>query len=290
MRTMIEEMKEGRRIKSLDPFTTIIPYIMVERSDSQNTITDCFDVSGAEALIRKLRAEGYDSIGILHIVLAAYVRAISQRPGVNRYIRGQKIYARKGIVINMAVKKKMSISGRETTIKLHFEPSDTLYDVYKKFNDLLTETLQDDGSENSTDSAAKIIGFIPGLIKKWVIWFLKLLDYFGLLPMALLNASPFHGSMFVTSMASLNIPPIRHHLYNFGNVPVFIAFGAKRPELVLDVDGNVTKRKVVDFVANLDERICDGYYYASALKIFKKYLTYPEGLLEAPEEVVEDLP
>ena len=219
-------MKEGRRIRTLDPFSTIIPYIMVERSDSQNTINDCFDVSGAEALVRKLRADGYDSIGILHIVLAAYVRAISQRPGVNRYIRGQKIYARKGIVINMAVKKKMSISGQETTIKLHFEPGDTLYDVYKKFNDLLNETIQEEGSENSTDAVAKIIGYIPGLVKKWVIWLLKLLDYFGLLPMALLNASPFHGSMFITSMGSLGVPPIFHHLYDFGNVPVFCSFGS----------------------------------------------------------------
>ena len=63
-------MKEGRRLKSLDPFTTIVPYIMVERSDSQNTINESFDVSGAEALIRRLRQDGYDSIGILHIIIA----------------------------------------------------------------------------------------------------------------------------------------------------------------------------------------------------------------------------
>lgn len=284
------EMKEGRRIKTLNPFSTIIPYIMVERSDSQNTINDCFDVSGAEQLVRRLRTEGYDSIGILHIVIAAYVRAISQRPAVNRFIRGQKIYARNGIVINMAVKRKMSLDGDETTVKLKCNPSDTLIDIYHKFNELLLDTVSSEESEaNSTDTAARIIGYIPGLIKKWVIWFLKTLDYFGLLPSALINASPFHGSMFITSMASLNIPPIRHHLYNFGNVPVFIAFGAKRAELVLNEDGSVTKRRVVDFVANLDERICDGYYYASALKMFKKYLVSPEALLNPPEEVVEDI-
>ena len=284
------EMKEGRRIKTLNPFSTIIPYIMVERSDSQNTINDCFDVSGAEQLVRRLRTEGYDSIGILHIVIAAYVRAISQRPAVNRFIRGQKIYARNGIVINMAVKRKMSLDGDETTVKLKCNPSDTLIDIYHKFNELLLDTVSSEESEaNSTDTAARIIGYIPGLIKKWVIWFLKTLDYFGLLPSALINASPFHGSMFITSMASLNIPPIRHHLYNFGNVPVFIAFGAKRAELVVNEDGSVTKRRVVDFVANLDERICDGYYYASALKMFKKYLVSPEALLNPPEEVVEDI-
>ncbi len=282
-------MKEGRRIKTLNPFYSIIPYIMVERSDSQNTITESFDVSGAEKLVRRLRTEGYDSIGILHIVIAAYVRTVSQRPAVNRFIRGQKVYARNGIVVNMAIKRKMSIDAPETTVKMKFEPSDTLYDVYEKFNRLFMETVEDDGSGNSTDAVAKIIGYIPGLVKKFVIWLLKLLDYFGLLPRAIREASPFHGSMFITSMASLNIPPIRHHLYNFGNVPIFIAFGAKRPELVLNEDGTVTKRRVVDFVANLDERICDGYYYASALKLLKKYMTSPEALLDPPAEIVEDI-
>ena len=287
--TRIQEMKEGRRIKTLNPFSAIIPYIMVERSDSQNTINDCFDVSGAEKLVRQLRSEGYDSIGILHIIIAAYVRALSQRPAVNRFIRGQKIYARNGIIINMAVKRKMSLDGAETTIKLKCNPSDTLIDVYEKFNKLVLETIGHEEAQNDTDITAAIVGHIPGLIKKWVIWLLKTLDYFGLLPKAIINASPFHGSMFITSMASLNIPPIRHHLYNFGNVPVFIAFGAKRPELVLNEDGSVTKRRVVDFVANLDERICDGYNYASALKMFKKYLVSPDALLNPPEEVVEDL-
>lgn len=281
-------MKEGRRLKSLDPFTTIVPYIMVERSDSQNTINESFDVSGAEALIRRLRQDGYDSIGILHIIIAAYVRTISQRPAVNRFIRGQKIYARNNIVINMAVKKKMSLEGQETTIKLVFEPSDTLYDVYDKVNAALKEVYED-GDEGGVDAAARIIGYIPGLVKKWAIWFLKTLDYFGFLPSFLTALSPFHGSLFITSMASLNIPPIKHHLYNFGNVPLFLAFGAKRPELLLDIDGNVKKRRVVDFVFNLDERICDGYYFASALKIFKKNLVFPDTLLEAPETIVEDV-
>ncbi len=284
-------MKEGRRLKSLDPFTTFVPYIMVERSDSQNTINDSFDVAGAETLVRRLRSEGYDSIGILHIVLASYVRAVSQRPAVNRFIRGQKIYARNGIVVNMAIKRKMSLDGQETTIKVRFEPTDTLIDVYHKFNKVLEENMKDDDSGgNATDVFAAIIGHIPGLVKKFIVWLLKLMDYFGLIPGYLIReASPFHGSLFITSMASLNIRPIRHHLYNFGNVPLFLAFGAKRPELVLNEDGSVTKHRVVDFVFNIDERICDGYYFASAMKIFKKYLTAPEGLLEPPEQVIEDV-
>ena len=51
------------------------------------------------------------------------------------------------------------------------------------------------------------------------------LDYHGWLPKALMKVSPFHGSMIVTSMGSLGIPAIYHHLYNFGTCSLFVAMG-----------------------------------------------------------------
>lgn len=282
---MAKRVKEGRRLR-LDPFSAIIPYIMVQRNDAQNHIEISFETANAEAMIRELRQEGYDSIGMLHILIAAYVRTVSQRPAVNRFIRGQKIYARNDIVVNLAVKKKMSLEGVETTIKMHFKPEYTIFDVYDVVNDALKEVYEE--ADTSVDKVANVINYIPGLIKKGVISLLKTMDYFGLIPSYLIEASPFHGSLFITNMASLNIPAIMHHLYNFGNVPLFIAFGAKRGDLFLDEDGSVRKRRVIDLVLNMDERICDGYYYASAMKMLKKYLTNPEDLREPPKEIVID--
>lgn len=282
---MAKRVKEGRHLR-LDPFSAIIPYIMVQRNDAQNHIEISFETANAEAMIRELRQEGYDSIGMLHILIAAYVRTVSQRPAVNRFIRGQKIYARNDIVVNLAVKKKMSLEGVETTIKMHFKPEYTIFDVYDVVNDALKEVYEE--ADTSVDKVANVINYIPGLIKKGVISLLKTMDYFGLIPSFLIEASPFHGSLFITNMASLNIPAIMHHLYNFGNVPLFIAFGAKRGDLFLDEDGSVRKRRVIDLVLNMDERICDGYYYASAMKMLKKYLTNPEDLREPPKEIVID--
>ncbi|WBY63961.1 hypothetical protein [Thermocaproicibacter melissae] len=115
------------------------------------------------------------------------------------------------------------------------------------------------------------------------------MDYFGLLPMALLKVSPFHGSLFITSMGSLGIPPIYHHLYNFGNVPVFLAFGAKRYENQIDDSGKVVKKKYIDYTFVTDERICDGFYFASALKLFRSYLANPSTLDTPPQKVIRDM-
>ena len=283
---MAKKMKEGYRVKDVDAFSTFIPYVMVERSDSQNTINESFDVAPTERFIRQMRQEGLDSFGVLHVILGAYVRMVSQRPRVNRYIRGQKIWARNDITVSLAIKRKMSVDGSETTIKMHFKPDYDIYQVYEVINTAIKKGLET--NTNSTDNTAKIIGYIPGLVKKFAIWMLKTLDYFNLLPSALIEASPFHASLFITNMASLNIPPIRHHLYNFGNCPLFIAFGAKRTMYDFTEDGDPVKKRVIDIVVNMDERTTDGYYWASSLKQFKYVMAHPEVLKEKPENVLKD--
>ncbi len=280
------DRKDGWRLRGLDPYETVSPYVMVERNDASNLFNDKFEITAAEEFVRKKRAEGLKGFGIMHVILAAYIRTVSQKPYLNRFISGQKAFARNGIEINMAVKRKLAANETNTVIKVHFEPEDTATDVYNKFTQTKDAAFSDE--ENDFDNTAKIINYIPGLLKKFVVWFLKLLDYFGMLPNAILKVSPFHGSMFITSMGSLGIPPIYHHLYNFGNVPVFVAFGTKRHAFELDENGNAIKKNYIDYCVVTDERICDGFAYASAFKTFRRYLLHPELLDVKPESVVYD--
>lgn len=282
---MSKRIKEGHRVKNINPFDTFIPFVMVDRNDSQNTISDSFEIAPTEEFIRQMRAEGLDGFGVLHVILAAYVRMVSQRPKVNRYIRGQRVWARNEITVSLAIMRKMSLDGVETTIKMHFKPDYNIYQVY----DEVTRAIESGMKETNTDGVAKGLTRIPRLLLKFTIWFLKTLDYFNLILPSLRDASPFHASMFITNMASLNIPPIRHHLYNFGNCPLFIAFGAKRTVYDFTEEGEPFKKRVVDIVVNIDERTTNGYYWASSLKMFKHYLAHPELLREKPEHVVEDI-
>ena len=109
------------------------------------------------------------------------------------------------------------------------------------------------------------------------------------LPTALTNLSPFHGSLFITSMGSLGIPPIYHHLYNFGNIPAFLAYGRRRHVNELNVLGQMERRSYYDVAMVLDERICNGFYYASAWKHMKHILKNPD-ILDTVPEVTPDIP
>ena len=155
---MAKRQKEGFRVKDVTPFGTFIPYIMVERSDSQNTITDFFEIAPAEKLIKEMRAEGLDSFGVMHVILAAYVRMVSQRPRTNRFIRGQKIWARNDIAVSLTIKRKMALDGEDTTVKMHFQPDYDIYDVYKEVN-----TSIDDFTEDGEPFKKRVIDIVVNI-------------------------------------------------------------------------------------------------------------------------------
>lgn len=281
------DRKEGRRLRTVPALNQFEPYIMIERNDACNQFSGAVEISETDRWLRAKRQEGYKGLGMLHLFIAAYIRVVSQLPGLNRFVSGQRIYARNEILINMMVKRGITTESEETCAKVVFEPTDTIYDVYRKMNEAVEEIRASDDS--GTEKVAGVLMKMPRLILKFAVWIIKLLDYFDLLPMSLLRVSPFHGSMIVTDLGSLGIPPIYHHLYNFGNLPVFLAFGAKRRVVELDRHSQPVEHKYVDYKIVCDERIVDGAYYAAAFKHLKYFLKNPSELEHAPDKVLDDI-
>ena len=275
------------RVRGISPMARLVPYIMEDRIGSQNFIFDKINLTHIDKYIKKKQEHGLKNFNLMHIIIAAYARTCSQRPAINRFIRGQKIYSRELVEVCLVIKKEMTLESPDTVIKILLKPDCTADDVYNALNEKIEGYR--DVKDSGFDKLAKVLNYIPGLLLRWTIRFLRFLDYCGLLPRALTNLSPFHASFFITSMGSLGIPPIVHHLYDFGNVPTFCAFGAKQREFKVNPDGSVYKYSYVEVTYNLDERICDGFYYASALKYMRNLFRKPELLDSPPETVVKDI-
>ena len=284
------DRSDGRKVRTLAPMAQITMYFQWERNICSNFFEDSFEITHIDRYIRQKRREGLTDFGITHVLLAAYVRGVAKYPQLNRFISGQKVYSRgDDIQYCMVVKKEMTVDSPDTSIKVHLNPRDTAEDVYHKLNAAIESVKATQELDSSLDGLIQYLNLIPGLLLKFVVWLLKLLDYFGLLPKFLLELSPFHGSLFFTSMGSLGIPPIYHHLYDFGNIPCFGAFGCKRRATEVTEDGTVVQKKYIDVKFVLDERICDGYYYATFFKHYRRLLAHPEVLDNPPEEVIKDI-
>ena len=281
---------DGRLVRTLPPMSKVSPYIMVNRVGASNMIADHIEITELDRYVHEKRRQGLTEFGILHAILAAYVRCVAEYPAINRFLAGQKVYTRdREVEIVMAIKKEMTTRAPDTMISVVFDAGDTAEDVYRKFMAELHKVKDSGELDSGFDNLAAVINAIPGLALKFAVWLLKTLDYFGLLPLWLMRLSPFHGSMIITSMGSLGIPPIYHHLYDFGNLPVFIAFGNKYRENEVRLDGTIVPHKYVDFCYVTDERICDGFYYASVLKHLRRLLLRPDQLDQPPREVKRDI-
>lgn len=266
----------------------VSPFIMKTRNTSQNYIRDEIVTGTIDQYIKEKKAAGMSGFNLMYVLIAAYVRMLSQYPGLNRFIAGQEVFARHNIEICLTIKKEMDLHSPDTVIKAEFEPDATAEEVYEKINRIIEDYRNAPGG--AFDGAAKVLSFMPGLIMKFVVFMLQIMDYFGVLPRFLSRLSPFHGSFFITSMGSLGIPPIYHHLYDFGNVPVFMSFGAKKHRYELQADGSTKHVPYVSYTFVMDERIVDGFYYATALRYLNKIYKNPWMLDEKPETVVQDIP
>lgn len=279
---------DGYRVKSLDPFFVLIPHIMHARNDSMVFFEEEVDITHLEKFIRRMRRESeMKDLSMIQVVMAAAVRMISQKPAVNRFVAGRKIYTRNKITLSMSIKKEMSDDGEETVIKPEFDPADTLYDVWEKVHKEFSEN-KGDSDGNHTDILAKVLSVLPSFMLQFVVFVVKSLDQIGLMPKFINEFSPFHTSAFIVDNGSLGIDSVFHHIYNFGTCSIFLSAGRKRTENIVNNDGSVSTVKMMTLRFAVDERICDGYYFGTTIRSFRKLLRNPEALLTPPETLYKD--
>ncbi len=279
---------DGYRVRDLDLPFHIIPVIMRNRCDSEVFFKETIDIGPLEEFVRQKRKTDMPHLKTIHVIVAALVRVMAQRPRMNRFVAGKKIYAHNNIRFGMTVKRALSMEGEETEILPVFQPTDTLADVMNTFNDALENAFATEQG-NDSDKINRLFVYIPTWLKSFVVWCLRNLDKIGWMPKFIYKASPFHVSAYLTDVGSLGIDSVYHHLYEFGTNSCFLAVGKKITEQYINQEGEFAKRKVMNFRFVVDERICDGYYHAGAIKLFCKYLKHPELLELPPEELPNEL-
>ncbi|MBQ2916686.1 MAG: 2-oxo acid dehydrogenase subunit E2 [Clostridia bacterium] len=276
---------DGRKIKSLDPLFRVIPHVMKERSDAHVYFSQEIPIKTLDEYIAKKEQEGI-KISYMTIIYTALIRLLAEKPALNRFIMDGRTYARHGIHISLAIKKGMTEDADETTIKLPFTGSENIFEVKEILDSTILQN-KDKENQNDTDKLVKFLSYVPNWLYKLIVNILMYLDKHGMMPKFIIKLSPFHTSAFLTNVGSLGIDAIYHHLYNFGTTGVFLAMGKKKKSYIYE-DDDIVQEKSISLAWVADERICDGFYYATALKSFYRYLKKPE-LLEEKIEPKQDI-
>lgn len=270
---------DGTLVRGLSPVRRMMPYLMTTRTGATVTFDQHLDITATLALLAERNAgrPTDERISLLHVVLCAIVRTLAQRPRLNRFVVGRRIYQRSAIELSFAVKKAFTDQARMTMVKVRFEPDDDLEQVARRARDAI-KTGRGDAPTDS-EREVNLLTRLPGFLLRWLVSLATVADRLNLLPAAMIRADPLYCSVVLANLGSLGLDAAYHHLYEYGTATVFATVGRHREVNELQADGSIVQRRLLPLRYSFDERAADGLYCARSLQLFGDLVQHPEALL-----------
>lgn len=266
---------DGVPVADASPLRVLMPHLMPGRNGAAVYFEQQLRVEKTLAFLETLPEE--DRPGFFHVVLCALIRTLAERPMLNRFVVGRRLYQRRNVELSFAVKKQFSDDGALTTVKVTFSGAETLAEVRR-----LAQSAVEEGRgarPTTSEKEMRLVTMLPRSLLRLVMWAQRALDYFNLLPATMIRSDPLYASAFLANLGSIGLDAPYHHLFEYGTVPIFIAIGRIQPAPVVEQVGCLAVRKVVGVRYTLDERIADGFYCARSLERFRTLVEDPTPLL-----------
>ncbi len=275
------DRRDARLVKA-PGLQTIMGYLWPKRTDCEVYISDKIDATELLKYLERKNAEHPDyKTTIFHAAITAMARMVKERPLMNRFIQGYRIYERDEITISFVAKRRFADGADEALMVLTPKDEDTLDTVSRKIVGDVRETRKSENSTDGVDALLDSLARLPRLLLMVIVRVVRWLDFWGVNPKALTEGDPNYTTILTSNLGSIQTPSVYHHLNNYGTNSIMITVGTLHKEELLMPDGTKEIRNVVDYGATLDERIADGFYFARSMKLIKHVFAHPE-LLDRP--------
>lgn len=277
---MFGRRADGELVTGLSRTHQFMPFISPRRNDSNFLYSMNVEAGPAlDFLERYNEGRPRDQwLSMFNLVLASLARCFNERPGVNRFVVGGRLYQRKGVWITYSAKQEMLDGAPILTVKNAFPEGEKLDEMVTRLRNALLARRR--GKVTQSDKEVKLALQFPPLLVKVGVWALDRANRFGLLPKAMIDDDPMFASVFVADLGSVGLSVGFHHLWEYGTCSHFVVIG----QLYERHDGV----KVFDLGCNYDERVADGLYAAISLEGIKGYVEHPEFLMTGEKLAYRD--
>ena len=275
------DRRDGRRVKA-PGLQTIMSYLMPKRTDCEVYLHDTIDATALVAYLEQKNASHPEyKTTLFHCFLTGIARMIRERPQMNRFIQGFRMYERDEVSLSFVAKRRFADGADEALMVLVPKDTDTVDDVSRKIVGDVRETRKSETSTGGIDAILDGLAKLPRLLLWLIVSIVRILDFFGVNPKFLTEGDPNYTTAFTSNLGSIRCPAVYHHLNNYGTNSIMITIGTLHKEMVLMPDGTQEIRDMVDIGATLDERIADGFYFSRSLRLIRHIFANPE-LLDKP--------
>ena len=274
------DRRDARYVKA-PGLQTIMCYLWPKRTDCEVYLNDTIDATELVKYLEKKNASQDYRTTIFHCALIAMARMVKERPMMNRFIQGYRMYERDEITLSFVAKRVFADGADESLMTLTAHDDDNIDTFSKKIVGDITEMRKSEHSTGGIDEVLDKFAALPRIVLIIVVRIIRWLDFWGLNLDALTEGDPNYTTILASNLGSIKCPAVYHHLNNYGTNSILITIGTLHKEEVLMEDGHKEIRDVIDVGATLDERIADGFYFARSLKLIKYIFAHPE-MLEQP--------
>jgi pyruvate/2-oxoglutarate dehydrogenase complex dihydrolipoamide acyltransferase (E2) component len=264
---------DGDYVRNLPRTRRIMPLIMRKRNESLVFFEQKLNMSRALAFLDDFRFRTGLHATILHLLIYALAQVLKDRPRMNRFVAGGRIFQRRGIWISFSAKKRKTEDAPIVLVKREIDPSWSFEELVRQIEGGISEGRSDKFS--TTDAELSLMFKLPVFLIGWLVWLLMKLDHFGLLPSSFIREDPLFASMLIANLGSIDLDAGFHHLYEYGNIPILIMAGRSKEEVVVGPDGKPEVRPIMTLRYSFDERIEDGLYAVRAPEIVKRIIEDP---------------
>ena len=271
---MRNKRRDGKRVRGLDGYHNILPYVMPKRTEAEVSLTEQFDVTDLMKYMDERNEREGTNLKIFHAICTAVAKTVYHRPKLNYFISGRTFYERLDITLSFVVKQQFMDDADETLMFLKVEPDMNLDSISKLIIGDVTKVRKE--KTNDLDKLMELVGSMPRPILEAFFGTLKVLEYHGIMPKALTAGDPNYSSVLLSNLGSIRSDSCYHHLSNYGTCSVMITIGVLHKEQKLMEDGTWQPRDIINCTFTIDERLADGFYYAKSLRIAKYMLEHPE--------------
>jgi hypothetical protein len=273
---------DAEQIPDLPTMRRFLPHISPRRMESVFYMFQDIEVEAAlDYVERRNRERPPDRpFTLFHLFLRACSQALYLRPGVNRFVKGGRLWQRDGEWITFSIKREIRDGAPMLTVKRRFHPTtESLDEMVDAIYDRLARRRR--GDQETSDKEMGLLVRLPHPVVQLLMQLVRVGDYFGMLPRTMIDADPLFTSVFVANLGSIGYPAGFHHLWEYGTCSLFGVMGMIEP-------GDDGRRKM-RVAWTYDERIEDGLYSYHTLEGIRERIEKPELLDLRADEIAERL-
>jgi hypothetical protein len=268
---MFGRRPDATQVRELSAMRRFMPFISPRRNDSVFHLAQEIEIDAALEFLEKRNRERPPDrpITLFHLMLRSGAQALYLRPGVNRFVKGGKLWQRHGEWITFSAKVRIEDGAPLVTIKRRFEPTtETLDQMVDGIYGMIRPARA--GKKSTSDKEMSLLLRLPGFVISGLLKLLDVADRFGLVPRSMIDSDPLYTSCFVANLGSVGHDAGFHHLWEHGTCSLFGVIGKVRR----GADG----RRLVTICWTYDERIEDGLYSYITIAGIKERVEHPEML------------